>query len=122
MSQPSFLQQYHLADAFQFPHLVDEGFHDDDGDNREQYLVVLDVVQLEDNESFIQQVKLFVRVEKEVIFPTTVIRFKHIQETPHVKILLTGTLLPQNILVLVTDELVEGVEGGPDAVVPADIL
>ena len=41
---PGFFQQYHLTDTFQLPHLVDEGFHDDDGHNREQYLVVLDIV------------------------------------------------------------------------------
>lgn len=37
---PGFFQQYHLADTLQLPHLVDEGFHDDNGHNREQDLVV----------------------------------------------------------------------------------
>lgn len=41
-----------FANTFQLSHLVDEGFHNDDGDNREQYLVVLDIVQLKDNEAF----------------------------------------------------------------------
>ena len=41
---PGFFQQYHLADTLQLPHLVDEGFHDNDGHNREQNLVVLDIV------------------------------------------------------------------------------
>ena len=41
---PGFFQQYHLADTFQFPHLVDEGFHDDNGHNRKQDLVVFDII------------------------------------------------------------------------------
>ena len=32
---PRFFQKYHLADTFQTAHLVDEGFHDDDGHDRE---------------------------------------------------------------------------------------
>ena len=55
---PCLLQQNHFANTFQLSHLVDEGFHNDDGDNREQYLVVLDIVQLKDNEAFGQQIKL----------------------------------------------------------------
>ena len=56
------------------------------------------------------------------LFTTLVIRFQHIQESPHVKILLTGSLLFQDILILVTDKLIEGIEGGFYAAVPADFL
>ena len=58
---PCFLQQNHFVNTIQFSHPVDEDFHDE-GDNREQYLVVLDIVQLEDNKSFGQQNKLPVGV------------------------------------------------------------
>ena len=37
--------------------------------------------------------------QQEVILATLVIRFQHIQESPHVKILLTGSLLFQDILI-----------------------
>ena len=60
----------------------------------------------------LQQVKLFVRVEQVVIFAATVIGFQYVQKIEHVKIFLTGVFLFQDVLVLVTDELVEGVESG----------
>ena len=41
-----------LRIPFNLSHFVDEGFHDDNGDYREEYFVVLDIVQLEDYKPF----------------------------------------------------------------------
>ena len=51
---PSLLQENHLADALQPTHLVDEGFHYDDSHYREEYLVVLDVIQLKDDKPLVE--------------------------------------------------------------------
>lgn len=119
---PTFLNKYHLSDTFQLSHLADESFHDDDGDNRKQHLVVTNIVQLEDNEAFAKQIKLSVGIQQEVILAALVIRFQHIQEPPHVKILLPCTLGLQDFLILVTDELIEGVEGRNHGTVRAYLL
>ena len=111
------------ANAFQHSaHLGDKSLHDDDGDNRKQHFVIANVVQLKNDEASVQQVQLLVGVEQEVIFTATVIGFQHIQESPYIKILLTGSLLFQDILILVTDKFIEGIEGGFYAAVPADFL
>ena len=60
---PSLLQEYHLADALQPTHLVDEGLHNDDGHYREEYLIVLDVIQLKDDKPLVQEVQLLVGVQ-----------------------------------------------------------
>ena len=119
---PTFLNKNHLSDTFQLSHLADESFHDDDGDNRKQHLVVTDIVQLEDNEAFAKQIKLSVGIQQEVILATLVIRFQHIQEPPHVKILLPCTLGLQDFLKFVSDELIEGIEGRNYGTVRAYLL
>ena len=40
MSQPSLFHDKLFPHAFQPPHLVDEGFHDDDGHDGEQFAVL----------------------------------------------------------------------------------
>ena len=60
---PSLLQEYHLADALQSSHLVDEGLHNDDGNYREEYLIILDIIQLEDDKPLVEQVQLLVGVQ-----------------------------------------------------------
>ena len=50
------------------------------------------------------------------------VRLQYIEESPYVKILLTGAFLFQDILIFVTDKLIEGIEGGFYAAVPADFL
>ena len=57
---PCFFYHYHLADAFQAAHFVDEQLHDDDGRDWEQDWMVLDGVNLENDEPLVQQVKLLV--------------------------------------------------------------
>ena len=80
----------------------------------EQYLVILDVVQLEDNETLVQQIKLPVGIEQKIIFAATIVRLKHVQEIEHVEILLAGAFLLQYLLILVTDKLIESIERGHD--------
>ena len=119
---PRLLQQDHLADTLQLSHLVDERLHDDDRDYREEHLVVLDVVQLEDDEPLAEKVQLLVGVEQVVVLTALVIRLQHVQETPHVEVLLAGALGLQDFPVLVADELIERVEGWDDGPVRADLL
>ena len=119
---PSLLQKNHLADTFQPTHLVNEGLHNDDGHYREEYLVVLDVIQLEDDKPLVQEVQLLVGVQEEIILATLVIWFQDIEESPHIEVLLACTLFLENLLILVTDKLVEGIERGLDALVSADTL
>ena len=69
MSQPCLLDNQHLADALQSPHLVDENLHQHDRHDREQLLVVLDGVDLENDETFGEQVYLAGRVQQEVVAP-----------------------------------------------------
>ena len=45
-----------LAHAFQTAHLVNEGFHDDDGHHREKLAIFLNTVNLEDDEPLAEQV------------------------------------------------------------------
>ena len=122
MSQPSLFQEYHLADALQSSHLVDEGLHNDDGHYREEYFVVLDVIQLEDDKPLVQEVQLLVGVQEEIILATLVVRLQDIEESPHIEVFLACTLLFKYLLILVTDKLIEGIEGGFYAAVPADFL
>ena len=56
MSQPSLLDKYHLADAFEPAHLVDEQLHDDNRRYRKEDRVVFNGVDLEDDEPLLQQV------------------------------------------------------------------
>ena len=70
------------------------------------------------------QVDLLVRVQKEVIVPSLVERFQHVQEPVDVEVLLTHPLFLHHPAVVVTDELVEPVEVRPEFRVvrnPADI-
>ena len=50
--------------ALQPAHLVDEGFHDDDGHDREQFAVVFNGIYLEDDEPFAEQVDVLRGVEQ----------------------------------------------------------
>ena len=122
MSQSCFLNQYHLADALQPTHLVDEGLHNDNGHYREEYLIVLDVIQLEDDKPLVQEVQLLVGVQEEIIFATFVVRLQDIEESPYIEVLLACTLLFKYLLILVTDKLIEGVERGLDALVGTNTL
>ncbi len=53
-----------LRTPFQTPHLVDEGFHDDDRHHREKLTIFLYTVNLEDNEPLVQQVYVLRGVEQ----------------------------------------------------------
>ena len=64
-------------------------FHDDNGHNREQNLVVADIVQLKHDKTFVEQIQLLVRVQQKIIFATFIIGFEYVQEIIHVKILFT---------------------------------
>ena len=67
MSQPCLLHNQLLAHALQSAHLVDEGFHDDDGHHGEQLTVLLDAVNLEDDEPLAEQVDVLRGVEQDSI-------------------------------------------------------
>ena len=74
--------------------------------------MVFDVVQLKDNEAFMQQIQLLVGVQQIVILATLVIGFKHVQEVVYVKILFPDVLLFKLSAVIIPDKLVERVEAG----------
>ena len=124
MSQPSLFHDKLLTHTFQTPHLVDEGFHDDDGHYREQFAVVLDGINLEDDEPFAQQVDILRRVEQEVIASAPVILPHGGEHVVDVEVLLLhlDVTLRQFPAVVVAHVLVEGVERGDDAPVCPDAL
>ena len=124
MSQPSLFHDKLLSHALQPAHLVDEGFHDDDGHYREQFAVVLDGIDLEDDEPFAQQVDVLRRVEQEVVASAPVILphgGKHVVDV-EVLLLHLDVTLRQFPAVVVAHVLVEGVERGDDAPVCPDAL
>ena len=124
MSQPSLFHDKLLSHALQPAHLVDEGFHDDDGHYREQFAVVLDGIDLEDDEPLAQQVDVLRRVEQEVVASAPVILphgGKHVVDV-EVLLLHLDVTLRQFPAVVVAHVLVEGVERGDDAPVCPDAL
>ena len=118
---PALLDKDHLADAFQPPHLRDEGLHDDERHHRQQRPVRGDVVQLEDDETLVQQIQLFVGVQQVVVLAALIVRFQHVQEVFEVEILLPHALLLQKPPVVGFDELVKGIERGDDGAVGAEL-
>ena len=74
--------------------------------------MVFDIVQLEDNKAFVQQVQFLVGVEQVVILAALVIGFKHVQEAVNVKVLFPDILPFKLSAVFVPDKLVERVEAG----------
>ena len=73
MSQPSLFHDKLFPHAFQPPHLVDEGFHDDDGHDGEQFAVFFNRIYLEDDEPLAEQVDVLRGVEQEVVASAPVI-------------------------------------------------
>ena len=73
MSQPSLFHYQLFPYAFQSAHLVDEGFHDDDGHHREKLAIFLYTVNLEDDEPLAEQVDVLRGVEQEVVASVPVI-------------------------------------------------
>ena len=85
MSQPAFLNEYHLADAFQTAHLGDEGFHDYQRDHGQKHLVSTDIVQLKYDKALVGKIQFLVRIKQEILLTATVERFEHVQDTVDVK-------------------------------------
>ena len=117
---PSLLDGNDLADTLQPSHFVDEQLHNDNGRYREEDGVILYRINFKDNEPLVQQVQFLVRVQQVVILTATIVRFKHIQESGKVKVLLPHFLLLQPGAVLRSYKLVEGIEGRPDRIVIPD--
>ena len=84
--------------------------------------MVFDVVQLKDNEAFVQQIQFLVGVQQVVVLTATIVRFKHVQEIVYVKILFPDVLLFKLSAVIIPDKLVERVEVGRDAAVSLDTV
>ena len=74
--------------------------------------MVFDVIQLKDNESFMQQIQFLVGVQQVVVLTATIVRFKHVQEIVNVKILFPDVFLFKLSAVIIPDKLVERVEAG----------
>ena len=74
--------------------------------------MVFDIVQLKDNEAFVQQVQFLVGVQQVVVFAATIVRFKHVQEAVNVKVLFPDVLPFQLSAVIIPHKLVERVEAG----------
>ena len=74
--------------------------------------MVFDVIQLKDNEAFMQQIQFLVGVQQVVVLTATIVRFKHVQEIVYVKILFPDVLLFKLSAVIIPDKLVERVEAG----------
>ena len=58
--------------AFQPPHLVDDGFHDDHGHDGEQFAIFFNRIYLEDDEPLADQVDVLRGVEQEIVTPAPV--------------------------------------------------
>ena len=74
--------------------------------------MVFDVVQIKDNEAFVQQIQFLVGVQQVVVITATIVRFKHVQEMVYVKILVPEVLVFKLSAVIIPDKLVERVEAG----------
>ena len=82
--------------------------------------MVFDVIQLKDNEAFMQQIQFLVGVQQVVVLTATIVRFKHVQEIVNVKILFPDVLLFKLSAVIIPDKLVERVETGRYRFIPRD--
>ena len=51
------------------PHFVDESLHDNDGDDREQDFMILQLVDFKYHKTLVQQVELLVRVQQVIVLP-----------------------------------------------------
>ena len=124
MSQPSLFHDKLFPHAFQPPHLVDEGFHDDDGHDGEQFAVFFNRIYLEDDEPLAEQVDVLRGVEQEVVASAPVILphgGEHIVDV-EVGLLHLYLTFRQFAAVVVAHILIEGVERGDDAPVSPDTL
>ena len=74
--------------------------------------MVFDVIQLKDNEAFMQQIQFLVGVQQVVVLTATIVRFKHVQKIVNVKILFPDVLLFKLLAVIIPDKLVERVKAG----------
>ena len=108
--------------SFQPSHLVDKGFHDDDGHNRKKFAIFFYTVNFEDYEPLGEQVDVLRRIEQEVIAPAPVILPHGGEHVVDVEVLLfhLDVTLRQLAAVIVAHVLVEGVERGNDALVRLD--
>ena len=70
---PSLFHNQLFAYTLESSHLIDEGFHDDDGHNREEFPVFLHRINLKDDEPLAEQVDVLLRVQQEVISSSLVI-------------------------------------------------
>ena len=124
MSQPSLFHYQLFPYAFQSAHLVDEGFHDDDGHHREKLAIFLYTVNLEDDEPLAEQVDVLRGVEQEVVASVPVILPHGGEHIVDVEIGLLHLYLTfcQFAAVVVAHILIEGVERGDDAPVSPDTL
>ena len=53
---PRLLAYKEFPDTLQAPHLIDESLHDDYRHHREQFLVILHIINLEDNKALVEKV------------------------------------------------------------------
>ena len=124
MSQPSLFHYQLFAHAFQTAHLVNKGFHDDDGHHREKLAILLYTVNLEDDEPLAEQVDVLRGVEQEVVASAPVILPHGGEHVVDVEVLLLhlDVTLRQFPAVVVAHVLVESVERRHDAPVCPDAL
>ncbi len=117
MSQPSLFHYQLFAYTFQTAHLVNEGFHDDDGHHREKLAIFFYRINLEDDEPLAEQVDVLRGVEQEVVASAPVILPHGGEHIVDVEVGLLHTLFTfrQFAAVVVAHILVESVERRDDA-------
>ena len=110
-----------LAHTFEPPHLIDESLHDDDGHHGEEFAVLLDAVDLEDDETLGKQVDVLRRIEQEVVTSAAVVLPERGEEVVDVEVglLHLDVACLQLLTVGAFHVLVKGVEAGRDAPVGA---
>ena len=110
-----------LAHAFEPPHLAYESLHDDDGHHGEEFAVLLDAVDFEDDETLGEQVDVLCRIEQEVVTSAAVILPERGEEVVDVEVglLHLDVACLQLLPVGAFHVLVKGVEAGRDAPVGA---
>src|SRR5690606_11412912 len=78
VSLPRFLHLYDFTLPFEPAHLVDKDFHNDDGHDGKENLMVFNRINLKHNKAFGKQVKLLVGVEQIIVFTSFVVGFQYI--------------------------------------------
>ena len=101
---------YHLSNPMQPPHFVDESLHDNDGDDREQDFMILQLVDFKYHKTLVQQVELLIRVQQVIVLPAKIVGSQYVKKIGEVEILLPVVFLFQYLSEFPLHELIKSIE------------